>query len=143
MSKSDINVTYLPITDSPTERVPAADWVLSHYDFARAKMLMHLLDKTYVNGPYVLSTLVALSMQSRPPEHFLFQDMSSVPGEVAVLWEQEFQDAQHRRTFGHRRHAIKQSFNYAHLSPMLLLHFPMLTSGFHIKTSVAAWISWK
>ncbi len=87
MSKSDINVTYLPITDSPTERVPAADWVLSHYDFARAKMLMHLLDKTYVNGPYVLSTLVALSMQSRPPEHFLFQDMSSVPGEVAVLWD--------------------------------------------------------
>jgi len=145
-SKSDLNVTYLLLTERPTQtqELPPADWVLSHYNFARAEVLIHKLQKAYVNGPYVISTLVPLSIQSQPPDQFLVQDMSNVPSEVAGLWEQEFERRAAQKDFwapATRDQAILQLRTFVANAAYAFSDVNVALSTF--KSSVAEWISWK
>jgi len=145
-SQSDLNVTYLLLTERPTQtqKVPPADWVLSHYNFARAEVLIHKLQKAYVNGPYVISTLVPLSIQSQPPDQFLVQDMSNVPSEVAGLWEQEFERRAAQKDFwapATRDQAILQLRTFVANAAYAFSDVNVALSTF--KSSVAEWISWK
>jgi hypothetical protein len=140
---SDLNVTYLPVTERPTQELPEPDWVLSHYDFARAEALIHALGRTYVNGPYVISTLLPLS-EHPSPDRFLLQDMSSVPSEVAVLWVQEFERRAAQKEFwvpATRNQAILQLRTFVANAAFAFSDVNAALSTF--KSSVADWISWK
>ena len=90
-AKSDLNVTYLLLTERPAVKLPPADWVLAHYDFPRAKVLLHLFGQDLLGGPYVTSTLSPLSRASSAPDHHLWQNMTHVNKNVAASWVQEFE----------------------------------------------------
>lgn len=85
----ELNITYLPI-DLPPPSNASAEWILEHYNYARAKALLRTLPGSLREGPYIISTLNPLSTTQTPPEKYLFQDMTSVVPDVISLWVKEF-----------------------------------------------------
>lgn len=97
---SELNITYLPINDAPPSAIDTkvlAEWVLDHYDYARARSLIRHLRGDNRDGPYVVSVSVPLS-ERKPLSDYLWQDLSGVPAQLAGSWIKEFmnQAAQER-----------------------------------------------
>jgi len=85
-----LNIAYLPVEASPDPN-PSADWLLEHYDYARARALLDVLPGNLREGPYIISALAPL--QSVSPGQYLFQDLSAVPAkdsDLASWWVREF-----------------------------------------------------
>ena len=53
---AELNVTYVPVEAAPV-RPPDADWVLDHYDYARARFLLSRLGIRDGDGPFIVSAL--------------------------------------------------------------------------------------
>ncbi len=87
--KCKMNVTYLPLTTVPDADV-TAEWLLDHYDFARARVLLQKLAGPHRNGPYIISCYKPLSDIAGLKAQYLYQDLSSVPPRIVVLWVKEF-----------------------------------------------------
>lgn len=96
-----LNATFLPLTSLTSRPAgePSADWLLAHYDYARARAILAALPGEYLGGgPYVVSALAPLGGISTIAGHYLHQDLSSVPSRIVRLWAREFfsQAAQER-----------------------------------------------
>jgi hypothetical protein len=93
--RRELNIAYLPLTETPAPGA-TAQWLLDHYDFARARSLLRLAGGGR-DGPYFVSALRPLSPTStvRP---ILLQDLSTVPAHLVAPWVKEFlnQAAQER-----------------------------------------------
>jgi hypothetical protein len=87
--RSKLNVTYLPLQDLPPAGA-GADWLLDHYDFARAQILLSkVMDR--MPGPYILSYSSPLSSApSVEKSRLLVEDLSGVTPDLAFLWVNEF-----------------------------------------------------
>jgi hypothetical protein len=96
----ELNLTYVPVTEPPPPaiasyaagmpsevvRESAALWTLDHYDYARAGSLLRDFGP-YTHGPYLVSSLTPLTGgPSSPSDHRVFQDLSTVPPELAAAW---------------------------------------------------------
>ncbi len=97
----ELNVTYMPVTQPPAGQSVAkasAEWLLQHYDYARARVLLHALPGNLRGGPYIVSTLKPLDVAGNMPDRYLLQDLSSVLPHLISLWIKEFmnQAAQER-----------------------------------------------
>jgi hypothetical protein len=94
---NQLNVTYLPIDSSPAE-VVSPQWVLDHYDYARALRLLRTLPGTHIGGPFIVSSLRPLGGITTLSGRYLYQDLSTVPPHLVPLWIQVFinQAAQER-----------------------------------------------
>lgn len=79
--KASINITYLPLTEEPPPD-PSAEWVLDHYDFARAFWLLGKVKTGLNNGPYIISVAQPLTTSESPIGHHLFFDLSYAPTNV-------------------------------------------------------------
>lgn len=119
----ELNITYLPLSASPplelsknhppsqcegAVNLPFAQWVLDHYDYARARVLLRAVPEggTHRNGPYIVSSLVPLSMTSTLSPPYLYQDLSYVPSpppRLVRLWVNEFLDQTAQARFGEAR----------------------------------------
>jgi hypothetical protein len=95
--RGQLNITYLPLTAPPPVEA-SAEWVLEHYNYARARVLLRALPGVHRNGPYIVSVLQPLSGVGVLSGKYLYQDMSSVPPDLVLLWVKEFlnQAAQER-----------------------------------------------
>ena len=94
--REETNITYVPVR-SVVEEEP--DYVLAHYDYARAQLILTALPHderptTRGGGPYIVSyrrPLTAIAQgDAHVDEEYLFQDLSSVPARVVRLWVREF-----------------------------------------------------
>jgi hypothetical protein len=100
-----LNVAYIPLAEdsSPValEILEAkgdsprigelADWVLINYDYARARALLNAVPGgPHSSGPYFISTIKPLSEVSSISEHYLYQNLSSVPPGIIDAWVREF-----------------------------------------------------
>jgi hypothetical protein len=144
ISKSNLNVTYLLVVDTPQEKVPSPDWVLSHYDFPRAKVLLHLFHHDVLGGPYVASCLTPLSQPGAAAEHHLWQDMSHVPVGLAASWEKEFERRATRQDFwapDTRNQALLGLRDFISNAGSGLAE--VNTASVEFKTMLAEWVSWK
>jgi hypothetical protein len=98
IQRSKLNITYLPVVDVPTSK-PSVDWILEHYDYARARALLNPLPGSLREGPYFISAMTPLDSGAAPKE-YLFQDLSAVPANADLIswWVREFlnQAAQER-----------------------------------------------
>ena len=99
-SRERLNVTYVPVKEPPpravatfeggaTDPAGATAWVLEHYDYARADVLLSTLGGTPHDGPYLVSCLRALSVSDEPGT-YLRQDLSGTPPEFVRAWLGEF-----------------------------------------------------
>lgn len=142
--KKTLNATYLLLTEKPQSLDPDPLWVLTHYNFARARILLNILQMHGVNGPYVASTLKPLSNQTQQPDHFLWQDMSSASPEVVVLWEQEFERRAEREDFwapDRRNQAILELRTF--IANAAFAFGESNASMETFKGIVATWVAWK
>jgi len=64
--------------------------LVGNYDYARAQGLLALLPNSHMEGPYIISVAEPLSRARALPTQYLYQDLSSVPPELARLWVKEF-----------------------------------------------------
>jgi hypothetical protein len=99
VSRSVLNISYLPITERPPkDMIMSVEWVLNHYDYASARVLLRRLPGDSRHGPYIISSFVPLSGITKLPGKYLYQDLSLVPPRIVQLWANEFlaQAAQER-----------------------------------------------
>jgi hypothetical protein len=115
LERWELNIAYLPLKDSlplefskgcsqlpcGTGNVAFAQWVLDHYNYARARVLLRAVPTggTHRNGPYIVSSLKPLSMTPTLSPPYLYQDLSSVPPRVVLLWVKEFLDQTAQQSF--------------------------------------------
>ena len=94
--KKELNITYLLVTEEPLGDKPAAEWLLEHYDFARAMKLLGAFPQSGSLGPYLFSTTEPASPAAAENKNVtcpcLFQDLSTVEPSIMVLWIQEFKN---------------------------------------------------
>ena len=89
----ELNATYIPVTKVPKPGKLNAEWaehVLAVYDYAAAQILLSKLDKTYQQGPYLISVLKPLSKSDSPVPLHLFQDFTGVVPDHASNWVKHF-----------------------------------------------------
>ena len=100
--KRQLNVTYLPLVKQP--RAVEPDSVLHAYDYVRAQVLLAKVPMgPYVEGPYLISCEVPLTTSAIISGHYLYQDLSSVPPSVMVLWIREFMKQSSQKDYWRRR----------------------------------------
>jgi hypothetical protein len=63
----------------------------------------HDFGAPYLQGPYFVSTTTPLSGQATLTDHYLYQNMSSVPSELVILWVQEFMQQSAQKNFWQKR----------------------------------------
>jgi hypothetical protein len=135
--KQQLNVAYIPVTSNPTG-TPTAEWILDHYDIARARALLSKLPRRYQSGPYIVSSLVRLSGGLPPEGHYLFQNLSSraVSADLADAWVRQFQEQVQTQEFWQpneiRTFVLSLRANIAAVAPDVV----------QAKQGLATWISW-
>jgi len=115
LERWELNIAYLPLKDSPpvefskgcsqlpcgTGNVAFAQWVLDHYNYTRARVLLRAVPAggTHRNGPYIVSSMKSLSTTPILSPPYLYQDLSSVPARLVLLWVKEFLDQTAQQSF--------------------------------------------
>ena len=144
-AKNQLNVTYLLLTERPKVTALSADWMLDHYNFARAKAILNISGHDdLLSGPYLISVLGPASSLTQRPSHMLLQDMSHCQSDVAASWIEEFE-----RRAGRAEFWKDDTRNQAILA--LRTFVSNAAAGFttvgqgatDFKKVVADWITWK
>ncbi len=110
VQRSELNITYLLVDVEPESR-PGVEWVLEHYDYARARVLMRALGGVYSDGPYIVSSLKPLTGVSELSGNYIFQDLSSVPPHLISMWIREFLSQAAQERFWKKRTARQLVLN--------------------------------
>jgi hypothetical protein len=104
VNRDHLNVTYMPVTVPPPanvadfrpkledagERAAVSRWVLEHYNYGRAQVLLAAIGHGHGDGPYLISSLRPLSKTESPPHDLLRQDLSGTPPQFMYSWLREF-----------------------------------------------------
>jgi hypothetical protein len=101
--KSDLNIAYIPLDERPDQAFnkhvasknfqAAAAWVLNHYNYNRAKVLVRWITKNGIRGPLIVSYPMPLGGQSALDEkHLLVQDYAEIPENLSLRLIQKFFD---------------------------------------------------
>lgn len=93
----ELTITYVPLerraladleSSTPPSVTPA--WILEHYDYAHAAVLLSALPGRHRDGPYLVSSLTPLSGSTAVTGPHVFQDLSFVPPHLAAAWIRVF-----------------------------------------------------
>lgn len=94
---SNINIIYLPVKTSLPKgfdnlsNKQQINWVMTNYNFKRAKKLLKHFCFEHSSGPYIISFHQPVSVIQEPvTENFLVQDFTKVPPSVGAMWLDEF-----------------------------------------------------
>jgi len=145
--KGNLNVTYLLVLDHPQGNTPSPDWVLTHYNYPRAKVLLTLFGAAghdVLGGPYIASSQTPFSELTSAPKPHLWQDMSAVSSSVAASWEKEFERCASRKEFwapDTRNQAMLDLQTFIANAAEAMRTASEGAADF--KKMVAAWVSWQ
>jgi hypothetical protein len=134
--KGELNAAYVPITEAPPGAA-TPEWILDHYDYARARSVLRMLPGRTRDGPYIVSSLTALAGgDATASAPVLLQDLSAVPPHLAEAWVREFlnQTAQERFTEARTRDQMVVR---------LRLVVGILGAGLpEVRSALDNWIAW-
>jgi hypothetical protein len=137
IQRSKLNVTYLPLQVAPASK-PSADWILLHYDYARARALLDLLPGNLREGPYIISVLKPLG-SGGPSNQYLFQDLSAIlpkDNDLASWWIREFLNQAAQERFWEPKTADLMVLKLRTTIAVLATALPDVRKG------LDSWISW-
>jgi len=135
LKPGELNVTYVPVDEAPPKTVLAA-WVLEHYNYARARVLLRALSGAHRDGPYIVSSLKPLSGTTIVPGQYLYQDLSSVPPQLVSAWVKEFLNQAAQERFWEAGSAEKLVLKLRTSIGILAMGLPDVRKG------LAEWIAW-
>jgi hypothetical protein len=90
--KSELNVFYFPVTRKPTRKATideTAEWIVTFYDFARARRILDLVDRPLRDGPYLMASLLPLS-SGIAGNLAILEDLTFATDDTAPLWARHF-----------------------------------------------------
>jgi hypothetical protein len=95
--RAELAITYIPLQaralgdlESPTPPSVTPAWILERYDYAHAAVLLSRIPGRHRDGPYLVSSLTPLSRSTTIGSEHVFQDLSSVPPNLAAAWMKVF-----------------------------------------------------
>jgi hypothetical protein len=133
--RSVLNITYAPVdTDSPKSISP--DWVLSHYNYARALVLLRAVPGSHRDGPYIVSSLTPLTGTESLGGDYLFQDLSSVPPHLVSTWVKLFLNQASQERFWEERSGPYFALRLRTAVGILAIGLP------DVQSSLNSWLSW-
>ncbi len=138
MHPKDLNATYLLVTAKAPEKV-SADWVLQHYDYARARSLLRLLRGQTRVGPYFLSSSTPLMGAGEIARPYLVQDMSGLPQapkDLASWWVREFMNQAAQQRFWDTRNAQEFTIKLRTTLAVIGAGLP------EMQASLKDWVAW-
>ena len=134
--RQSLNVAYIPIDQDPGAPPVTANWVLTHYDHARARSLLRTLPGPLRAGPYIVSTLTPLSHERTAEGPRLFQDLSRVPPHLVSTWVLEFLNQAAQERFWEERSGRA-------LALRMRLTVGILGTGLpEVRKAVDDWVAW-
>jgi len=136
VSRSKLNVTYLPLAATAPAGADAV-WLLGHYDYPRARLLLDALPGSRKEGIYLVSGLKPLSGNPGPP--YLVQNLTSVPTEPPDLiswWMREFLNQASQERFWQPKATELLALKLRTSIAVLATGLPEVQKG------VDTWIAW-
>jgi hypothetical protein len=134
--RQSLNVAYIPIDQDPGAPPVTGNWVLAHYDHARARSLLRTLPGPLRAGPYIVSTLTPLSHERTAEGPRLFQDLSRVPPHLVSTWVLEFLNQAAQERFWEERSGRA-------LALRMRLAVGILGTGLpEVRKAVDDWVAW-
>jgi hypothetical protein len=136
--RSELNAAYLP-TEVPAGDGASAEWVLEHYDYARARAVLRLLPGSRRDGPYIVSALRPLTSadgSAVAAGEYLFQDLSAVPPHLTSAWITEFLNQAAQERFWEAKTGQRLVLN-------LRVTIGIMGAGLpEVKKALDTWIAW-
>jgi hypothetical protein len=133
---AQLNVAYLPLTAAPPAgQAVTAAWVLQHYDYARARVLLGRVPGDFRDGPYILSSLRLFAAGERP-QGLLFHDLSAVTPDLAAAWMKLFLNQAAQERFWEPRTAQTVNLKIRLTLAVAAEAVP------EVQRSLDAWIKW-
>lgn len=134
--RNELNITYLPVKETPPEQGMSTEWVLTNYDYARARALLRLLPGDHRDGPYIISLMKPLSGVSELTGEYLYQDLSHVEPHIVSLWAKDFFNQAAQERFWEERTGKR-------LALKLRTTVAILAKGLtKVRVAVDNWIAW-
>jgi hypothetical protein len=133
LSPDQLNATYLPLTIAPGREL-SARWLLDHYDFARARVVLRQLPGNLRRGPYFVSALRPLGKPSQDVREYLVQDLSTVPPHLIDSWVVEFLNQSAQERFWRVSTVEQLSLKIRTIIGVLSIGLP------HVRSSLKDWI---
>jgi hypothetical protein len=145
--RKDINIGYIPVTRpadagfngpiAERDYAAAAEWILRHYDHARALVLMKSVSKVRLHGgPFIVSYAAPLGRGGISDETRLhLQDFTHVPGNLVTRLVEGYFDRA-----GQTSWAVGGIEGFAE---QLVILFSVVAEGADLsKSAVDDWLSW-
>jgi hypothetical protein len=138
IQRRELNIAYLPVDRAPDQPV-SVEWALTHYDYARARVVLRALRGTYRDGPYIVSSLTPLTAASgmdAPARQHLYQDLSLAPPHLVSAWTKEFLNQAAQERFWEQKTTQR-------LALKLRLSVGILATGLpEVRKALDTWIAW-
>jgi hypothetical protein len=96
LPSAQINITYMPVRDDLSASQQSAanfkieDWLLDHYDYARAKRLLESIPGTSGDGPFIVSANHPVPESGAAPDKYLLENLNTVPVSIVKFWVDQF-----------------------------------------------------
>lgn len=145
-----LNITYLLLKDRPprkyaeclqsqcvTNKRAVAVWVLNHYDYDRAQVLLGAVPGLQRNGPYIVSHFNPLTGIGTLSGQYLYQNLSWVPEDLVLSWVKEFLKQAAQEHFWEERTAQQLVLKLRTAIEILAKGLPVVQGGLH------KWIAWR
>ncbi|HSV61094.1 MAG TPA: hypothetical protein VLJ19_19560 [Variovorax sp.] len=132
--RGELNANQMPV-DAPDAR-PSAQWILEHYDYARARAILARIDGTLRQGPYLVSVLKPVGTRGAMPEPVLVQDLSAVPAHLVGDWYRLFLNQASQEHFWESQKLEAVGVRMRTIIGVLALGLP------DVQGAVKQWVKW-
>lgn len=134
--RSELNITYVPVDTEPPKSIPP-EWLLQHYDYAHALVLLRELSGSHRDGPYIVSSLNPLSGKESLSGDYLLQDLSTVPPHLISAWIKLFLNQASQEHFWEQRSASYFALRLRTAIGILAVGLP------DVQNALNGWIAWR
>lgn len=135
LERRELNANHMPVNGPLPENV-TAQWLLDHYDYARARVILSRIDATFRRGPYLLSSLTAAGERQPISGPVLFQDLSSVPSHLVANWYELFLNQAAQERFWEEHKLRQVALRMRTIIGILAIGLP------EVQGALEQWIRW-